>query len=77
MNAHLTSQHIHWNWMHEFSHRLEQALHSPRVWQIVAVVAAISAVIMLLAFAQMFSGGGTDQMPYYGYPSYPGYPVVP
>ncbi len=78
MNAHLTSEHIQWNWMHEFSHKLEQAIHSPRVWQIVIAVAIIAAIVMLMAFAQVFSGGSTEQTyQYYGYPSYPGYPVIP
>lgn len=79
MNAHLTSHHeLHWHWMYEFAQKLEKAFQSPRVWQIVALVAVIAAIVLLLAFAQVFSGGSADQtIPYYGYPSYPGYPIVP
>ena len=78
MNAHLTSQHLHWNWMHEFSMKLEQAIHSTRVWQIVTIVAILSAIVLLLAFAEVFSSGSPQQsFQYYGYPSYPGYPVIP
>lgn len=78
MNAHLTSHTLHWHWMNEFTHKLEKAIESPRVWQIVAVAVVILAIVMLLTFAQVFSGGAGDQtMPYYGYPSYPGYPITP
>lgn len=78
MNAHITSEHnAETHRMFELVHKMETALHSPRVWQICAAVLIIALIVMLMAFAEVFSGSSQNAMPYYGYPSYPAYPLVP
>jgi hypothetical protein len=73
MNTH-TVQHHHldWHWMNIMGHRLNLAIHNPKVWAVVGVLALISAFIAMAMIA-----GNVESEPMSPYLNeFPGYPPV-
>lgn len=71
MNTHILSgHHLHLHWLDVLGHKMNEALHNPKMWAIIAVCALIAALIGLAMIASTMEGEPT--MPYYY--DYPGFP---
>lgn len=71
MNTHILSgHHLHWHWMESMCHKMNLAIHNPKMWAIISVCALVAALIFLAMIASTMEGEPT--MPYYyDYPLYP------
>lgn len=73
MNTHtIDKHHSGWHWIAMCIEKMENGIHSPKVWMAIAILALLAAFIALVVMA-----GNTNQTPMpYEYGS-PGYPVIP